>query len=120
MTDSGGELGGGRRGPGFSDAATFGVSDREAGLYGPARLGLEATVDEPLRRCTVRFAEAQHGSDLTFEATGPPADPPPRATGVAVCGSTLDLGDLRLDCVFVRRRMDGRSVMGRHDVLRPA
>jgi hypothetical protein len=45
---------------------------------------------------------------------------PRRATGEAVCGSTLDLGDLRLDCTFMRWRVDGRAGLGRYDVLRRA
>jgi hypothetical protein len=45
---------------------------------------------------------------------------PRRATGEVVCGSTLDLGQLRLDCAFLRWRMDGRAGIGRYDVLRRA
>ena len=45
---------------------------------------------------------------------------PRRATGEVVCGSTLDLGPVKLDCAFMRWRMDGRSGVGRYDVLRPA
>jgi hypothetical protein len=45
---------------------------------------------------------------------------PRRATGEVVCGSSVDLGRLRLDCAFMRWRMDGRSGVGRYDVLRPA
>jgi hypothetical protein len=45
---------------------------------------------------------------------------PRHATGEVICGSTLDLGQLRLDCAFVRWRMDGRSGCGRYDVLRRA
>jgi hypothetical protein len=45
---------------------------------------------------------------------------PRHATGEVVCGSTLDLGRLRLDCAFVQWRMDGRSGSGRYDVLRRA
>lgn len=41
-----------------------------------------------------------------------------RAAGEAVCGTTLDLGRLRLDCAFFRWRMDGREGVGRYDVLR--
>ena len=211
--------------------------------------GLAATVDDPLRRWTLRFAAGEHGFELTFEATGPPADLEPsepaaqaggmagyeqlcrvqgtvrargrahelrclgqrghawgepdwgriesartlgawlddgsgvvlsavrpsgarghepeaiwaalvgatgslrvddprlsttydaagrqrraglelwvgeddayprRATGEVVCGSTLDLGQLRLDCAFVRWLMDGHAGGGRYDVLRRA
>ncbi len=43
-----------------------------------------------------------------------------RAAGEAVCGTTLDLGRLRLDCAFFRWRMEGRQGVGRYDVLRRA
>ncbi|HZV76099.1 MAG TPA: hypothetical protein VFF79_20495 [Conexibacter sp.] len=45
---------------------------------------------------------------------------PHRAAGEAVCGTTLDLGRLRLDCAFFHWRMDGREGVGRYDVLRRA
>jgi hypothetical protein len=41
-----------------------------------------------------------------------------RAAGEVVCGTTLDLGRLRLDCAFFRWRMEGRVGVGRYDVLR--
>ena len=44
--------------------------------------------------------------------------PARRAAGEAVCGTTLDLGRLRLDCAFFRWRMEGREGVGRYDVLR--
>ena len=37
-----------------------------------------------------------------------------------VCGTTLDLGRLRLDCAFFAWRMEGRTGVGRYDVLRRA
>ena len=43
---------------------------------------------------------------------------PRRAAGEVLCGTTLDLGRLRLDCAFFRWRMDGREGVGRYDVLR--
>ncbi len=45
---------------------------------------------------------------------------PHRAAGEAVCGTTLDLGRLRLECAFFHWRMDGRRGVGRYDVLRRA
>ena len=42
------------------------------------------------------------------------------AAGEAVCGSTIDLGQLRLDCAFFHWQMEGRSGVGRYDVLRRA
>lgn len=45
---------------------------------------------------------------------------PRRAAGEIVCGTSLDLGRLRLECAFFRWRMDGREGVGRYDVLRRA
>jgi hypothetical protein len=41
-----------------------------------------------------------------------------RAAGEIVCGTTLDLGRLRLDCAFLRWHMEGREGVGRYDILR--
>jgi len=43
---------------------------------------------------------------------------PRRAAGELACGTSLDLGALRLDCAFFRWRMEGREGVGRYDVLR--
>ena len=45
---------------------------------------------------------------------------PRRLSGEVFCGTTLDLGRLRLDCAFVRWRMNGQPGIGRYDVLRRA
>ncbi len=41
-----------------------------------------------------------------------------RAAGHVLCGTTLDLGRLRLDCSFLAWQMEGRAGFGRYDVLR--
>ena len=41
-----------------------------------------------------------------------------RAAGEVVCGTSLDLGRLRLDCAFFEWRMEGRSGVGRYDIIR--
>ena len=41
-----------------------------------------------------------------------------RAAGEVVCGTSLDLGRLRLDCSFLRWHMEGRDGVGRYDILR--
>ncbi|HWH95516.1 MAG TPA: hypothetical protein VNT03_16775 [Baekduia sp.] len=41
-----------------------------------------------------------------------------RVAGEVACGTTLDLGRLRLDTAFFTWRMEGRSGVGRYDVLR--
>jgi hypothetical protein len=43
--------------------------------------------------------------------------PPRRAAGEVACGTTLDLGRLTLHCAFFRWRMEGRTGIGRYDVL---
>ena len=45
---------------------------------------------------------------------------PRRAAGEALCGTTLELGRLRLDCAFFRWRLEGREGTGRYEVLRRA
>jgi len=45
---------------------------------------------------------------------------PRRAAGAVRCGTTLDLGRLRLHCAFFRWRMEGRAGVGRYDVLERA
>jgi hypothetical protein len=41
-----------------------------------------------------------------------------RAAGTALCGTTVDLGELRLDSAFFEWHMEGRVGTGRYDVLR--
>lgn len=41
-----------------------------------------------------------------------------RAAGEVACGTTLDLGRLRLDTAFFTWRMEGRTGVGRYDILR--
>ena len=43
-----------------------------------------------------------------------------RGAGEVVCGTSLDLGRLRMDCAFYRWRMEGREGVGRYDVVRRA
>ncbi|HEX8123923.1 MAG TPA: hypothetical protein VF549_21920 [Solirubrobacteraceae bacterium] len=45
---------------------------------------------------------------------------PHRGAGEVVCGTTVDLGTLRLDCAFFRWHMDGRTGAGRYDIVRRA
>jgi hypothetical protein len=45
---------------------------------------------------------------------------PHRAAGQVVCGTTLDLGELRMDCAFFRWQMEGRAGVGRYDIVRKA
>jgi hypothetical protein len=76
-------------------------------------------VDDPRLSTTYDDAGRQLRANLELWV-GADDSYPRRATGEVVCGSTLDLGPVRLDCAFMRWRMDGRSGVGRYDVLRHA
>jgi hypothetical protein len=43
-----------------------------------------------------------------------------RGAGQVLCGSSVELGQLRLDCAFFAWQLDGREGVGRYDVLRRA
>jgi hypothetical protein len=43
---------------------------------------------------------------------------PLRAAGEVICGTTMDLGALRLDVAFMRWHAEGRSGVGRYEILR--
>jgi hypothetical protein len=86
-----------------------------------ALLGPEApvTVAEP-RLSTTYDADGRQiraGIELWLREED---DFPHRGAGRAVCGSTLELGQLRLDCAFFEWTVDGRSGLGRYDILRRA
>jgi hypothetical protein len=45
---------------------------------------------------------------------------PQRVAGEALCGTSLELGRLRLDSAFFLWRSDGRAGVGRYELLRRA
>lgn len=81
------------------------------------REGVPQPVGEPLVSTTYDGEGRQRhvGLELWLDPEG---GYPHRAAGEVVCGTTLDLGRLRLDCAFVAWRMEGRTGVGRYDVLR--
>jgi hypothetical protein len=98
-----------------------GASGHEPEATWAALLGAAGSlrVDEPRLSTTYDEGGRQRRAGLELWV-GEDDGYPRHATGEVVCGSTLDLGQLRLDCAFVRWRMDGRSGTGRYDVLRRA
>ena len=79
---------------------------------------LEAHAVAHARLSTTYDAEHRQRS-AGLELWPPGEDPyPRRGAGDVVCGTSLDLGRLRLDCAFFRWRMEGREGVGRYDVLR--
>jgi hypothetical protein len=73
-------------------------------------------VDEP-RLSTVSDVDG-HQRRAGLELLVVEEEHPRRAAGEIIGGTSLDLGRLRLDCAFLRWRMEGRSGAGRYDILR--
>jgi hypothetical protein len=98
-----------------------GASDHGADATWATLLGSAGSlrVDDPRLSTTYDDAGLQRRANLELWV-GAEDTYPRRATGEVVCGSTFELGQLRLDCAFMNWRMDGRSGVGRYDVLRPA
>jgi hypothetical protein len=82
--------------------------------------GLSRTIDVADPRLSTTYddegRQRQAGLELWIDDNGYPR----RAAGEIACGTSLDLGRLRLDCAFFRWRMEGREGFGRYDVLRRA
>jgi hypothetical protein len=80
--------------------------------------GVPRTIDVADPRLSTTYDEEgrqrQAGLELWIDENGYPR----RVAGEIACGTSLDLGRLRLDCAFFRWRMEGREGFGRYDVLR--
>ena len=87
-----------------------------------------ASGDTTLSRCPARIRPRL---STTFDGEGrqrraglelyeDPDGYPHRGAGEVVCGTSLDLGRLRLDCAFFTWHLEGRTGLGRYDVLRRA
>jgi len=96
--------------------ATFADEASWAAVVGT---GGSLRVDEPRLSTTYDEEGRQQRAGLELWV-GEEDSYPRRVTGEVLCGSTLDLGPLRLDCAFLRWRMGGRSGVGRYDLLRRA
>ena len=81
--------------------------------------GVPELMEEPLVSTTYDADGRQRHVGLELWPAGDDALPH-RAAGEVLCGTTLDLGRLRLDCAFFAWKMEGRSGVGRYDVLRRA
>ncbi|HVE69595.1 MAG TPA: hypothetical protein VNB64_13540 [Solirubrobacteraceae bacterium] len=79
-----------------------------------------AAVAEPRLSTTYDGEGRQRRAGLELFLTGDDDEFPRRAAGEVACGTSLDLGRLRLDCAFFHWRMDGAAGVGRYDVLRRA
>ena len=104
------------------------ASVRPAGAAGHSDEDVQAVLvrqGEPVPVADPRLSTTYDGEGRQRRAglelwVGDEDDYPHRATGQVLCGSTLDLGQLRLDVAFFAWSIDGRPGVGRYDVLRRA
>jgi hypothetical protein len=85
-----------------------------------ALLDEEGTVRVADPRLSTTYDADGRQRRATLELWVRDGEPELRGSGEVLCGSTLDLGALRLDCSFFRWRIEGESGVGRYDVLRRA
>lgn len=115
-------------GDGRGVAMTRAHADGDKGHGGDERwaailLGAEGTVavDDPRISTTYDDEGRQRRAGLElWVASDDEAGYPHRAAGTVLCGSSLELGSLRLECAFMRWTMEGEVGVGRYDVLRRA
>jgi hypothetical protein len=76
-------------------------------------------VDDP--RVSTTYDSEGHQRRVGLELwVGEEDDYPYRAAGEVICGSSLELGALRLDLAFMRWHAEGEVGVGRYDILRRA
>ena len=75
------------------------------------------SVDEPRLSTTTDAAGRQIRAGLEFWLDKDD-DYPTRGLGEVVTGSTLELGALRLDVAFFDWHIEGRTAVGRYDIIR--
>jgi len=92
----------------------------QPGAAAPADLLVEAVPVEDPRLSTTYDDEDRQRSAGVELYVGTDDAAPHRAAGEVLCGTSLDLGRLHLDTAFFAWRMEGRTGIGRYDVLRRA
>jgi hypothetical protein len=80
----------------------------------------EGVLDVEDGRLSTTYDADGHTRRAGLELWAPGAEWPRRAAGEVLCGSSLDLGALRLDCSFFRWHLEGQPGVGRYDILRRA
>ena len=96
------------------------VNHADEAAWGAAFVGeKEGEIDEVRLSTTSDAHERQIRAGLELYLSKDD-DYPFRGVGEAVTGSTLELGALRLDIAFFRWHVEGRTAVGRYDVIRRA
>ena len=91
-----------------ADEATWGAQLSPEGTRAVEEVRFSTTTDEAGRHIRA-------GIELWVDSDD---DYPYRGTGEVLSGSTLELGALRLDVAFFRWHIEGRTGIGRYDVIR--
>jgi hypothetical protein len=84
----------------------------------PAPAARLVALDVPEPRLSTAFDPDGRQLRAGFELSFDPDLSPRRGAGEVRCGTSIDLGRLRLDCAFFTWRMEGREGVGRYDVVR--
>jgi hypothetical protein len=95
-----------------------GAAGHEAEDVSAWRLGPPAVIAQALLSTSADGEGRQRRAGLELRDDEEDAPAIERIAGEAVCGTTLDLGRLRLEQAFFHWRSDGRRGAGRYDVLR--
>jgi len=95
-----------------------GAGEHEAEHVAATVLGDEGAVAVADPRLSTTYDAGGHQQAAGLEHWLDEDKWPLRAAGEVLCGTSLDLGRLRLDCAFFRWRMEGRAGFGRYDLLR--
>jgi hypothetical protein len=69
-------------------------------------------------RLSTTYDADGHSRRAGLELWAAGAEWPRRGAGEVACGTSLDLGALRLDCSFFRWSLEGRAGVGRYDIVR--
>lgn len=105
----------------FASVRPRGASGHEEEVVSGFLLDEEpVAIDDPRLSTTLDAGGRQLRAGLELWVDEEGEQGPLRGAGEAVCGTTFDLGELRLDCSFFAWRMEGRRGVGRYDVLRRA
>ena len=86
----------------------------------PRRAATQSAVAIRDCRLSTTYDGDGHARRAGLELWSSGADWPRRASGEVLCGSSLELGELRLDCAFFRWQLEGRAGVGRYDIVRRA
>jgi hypothetical protein len=80
----------------------------------------EAVLDVERCRLSTTYDAGGRTRRAGLELWATDAEWPRRAAGELLCGSSLELGSLQLDCAFFRWHLEGQAGVGRYDILRRA